>query len=201
MTGPDHYAEAERLLALAGRHSKGATYGQEWTLTLAAAQIHATLAVAAATAVGTAGPDGRAWADVAATKPGASEPEAPDTRVPGSAPPPAGPHPSSRPSLPATTRSAGSLRHRVRHHDLQAAVAQALPRPPAALGFSTRSMPPPRWRSAPCSSCPTACGCVPSSPCGNPSPPQESGGKVRNPCALAASLGDRNNSVIFARTG
>ena len=76
MTGPDHYAEAERLLALAGRHSKGATYGQEWTLTLAAAQIHATLAVAAATAVGTAGPDGRAWADVAATKPGASEPEA-----------------------------------------------------------------------------------------------------------------------------
>ncbi len=72
MTGPDHYAEAERLLALAGRHSKGATYGQEWTLTLAAAQIHATLAVAAATAVGTAGPDGRAWADVAATKPGAS---------------------------------------------------------------------------------------------------------------------------------
>ena len=23
MTGPDHYAEAEHLLALAGRHSKG----------------------------------------------------------------------------------------------------------------------------------------------------------------------------------
>ena len=93
MTGPDHYAEAERLLALAGRHSKGATYGQEWTLTLAAAQIHATLAVAAATAVGTAGPDSRAWADVAATKPGASEPEAPDTSVPGSAPPPRRPPP------------------------------------------------------------------------------------------------------------
>jgi hypothetical protein len=27
MTGPDHYAEAERLLALAERHSTGATYG------------------------------------------------------------------------------------------------------------------------------------------------------------------------------
>ena len=57
MTGPDHYAEAERLLALAERHSSGATYGPEWTLTLAAAQVHATLALAAATAGGTAGPD------------------------------------------------------------------------------------------------------------------------------------------------
>ena len=36
MTGPEHYAEAERLLALADRHGRGATYGQEWTLTLAA---------------------------------------------------------------------------------------------------------------------------------------------------------------------
>jgi hypothetical protein len=32
MTGPEHYAEAERLLALAERHSSGATYGPEWTL-------------------------------------------------------------------------------------------------------------------------------------------------------------------------
>jgi len=30
-------------------------------LTLTAAQVHATLALAAATAVGTAGPDGHAW--------------------------------------------------------------------------------------------------------------------------------------------
>ena len=50
MTGPEHYAEAERLLALAERHSSGATYGPEWTLPLAAAQVHATLALAAATA-------------------------------------------------------------------------------------------------------------------------------------------------------
>jgi hypothetical protein len=54
MTGPEHYAEAERLLALADRHTRGVTYDQEWTLTLTAAQVHATLALAAATAVGTA---------------------------------------------------------------------------------------------------------------------------------------------------
>lgn len=86
MTGPDHYAEAERLLALAGRHSKGATYDQEWTPTLAAAQIHATLALAAATAVGTAGPDSRAWADVAATKPSTTGRQAPGASDPFSGP-------------------------------------------------------------------------------------------------------------------
>ena len=90
MTGPDHYAEAERLLALAERHSSGATYGPEWTLPLAAAQVHATLALAAATAGGTAGPDSRAWADVAAARLSVSMPEAPDARGPesGSAPRP-----------------------------------------------------------------------------------------------------------------
>jgi hypothetical protein len=75
MTGPEHHAEAERLLALADRHTRGVTYDQEWTLTLAAAQVHATLALAAATAVGTAGPDGHAWADVAATRLSARKPE------------------------------------------------------------------------------------------------------------------------------
>jgi hypothetical protein len=84
MTGPDHYAEAERLLALAERHSSGATYGPEWTLTLAAAQVHATLALAAATAGGTAGPDSRAWADAARLS--VSMPEAPDARGPESGP-------------------------------------------------------------------------------------------------------------------
>jgi hypothetical protein len=86
MTGPDHYAEAERLLALAERHGSGATYGPEWTLTLAAAQVHATLALAAATAGGAAGPDSRAWADVAAAR--LSMPEAPDARGPESGPAP-----------------------------------------------------------------------------------------------------------------
>jgi len=37
--------------------------------------------------------------------------------------------------------------------------------PLAALGSSTRSSPLPRWRSAPCSSCPTACACGASGPC------------------------------------
>ena len=30
MTGPEHYAEAERLLAVADRHTSGVTYGPEW---------------------------------------------------------------------------------------------------------------------------------------------------------------------------
>jgi hypothetical protein len=46
MTGPEHYAEAERLLAVADRHTRGVTYDEEWTLTLTAAQVHATLALA-----------------------------------------------------------------------------------------------------------------------------------------------------------
>ena len=78
MTGPDHYAEAERLLALAGRHSSGATYGPEWALTIAAAHVHATLAHAAATAAGPAGPGSHAWADVTATRPSTSMPAPPD---------------------------------------------------------------------------------------------------------------------------
>ncbi len=82
MTGPEHYAEAERLLALADRHTRGVTYAQEWTLTLAAAQVHATLALAAATAVGTAGPDRHAWADAAATRLSAGRPETPGPSAP-----------------------------------------------------------------------------------------------------------------------
>ena len=83
MTGPEHYAEAERLLALADRHTRGVTYNQEWALTLTAAQVHATLALAAVTAVGTAGPDGHAWADVAATRLSASKPEPSGYSTPG----------------------------------------------------------------------------------------------------------------------
>jgi hypothetical protein len=102
MTGPEHYAEAERLLALADRHTRGVTYAQEWTLTLTAAQVHATLALAAATAVGTAGPDRHVWADVAATRPSASKPEAPGGSQPGPGPgarrpPPLFPPPQDKP--------------------------------------------------------------------------------------------------------
>jgi hypothetical protein len=93
MTGPEHYAEAERLLTLADRHTTGVTYAQEWALTLTAAQVHATLALAAATAVGTAGPDTRAWADVAATRLSASKPEAPSASPPEPGPGPRRPPP------------------------------------------------------------------------------------------------------------
>ena len=85
MTGPEHYAEAERLLAVADRHTSGVTYGPEWTLTLTAAHVHATLALAAATAVGTAGPDRHAWADIAATT-HRSKPEPPSGSPPGPGP-------------------------------------------------------------------------------------------------------------------
>jgi hypothetical protein len=93
MIGSEHYAEAERLLTLADRHTTGVTYAQEWALTLTAAQVHATLALAAATAVGTAGPDTRAWADVAATRLSASKPEAPSASPPESGPGPRHPPP------------------------------------------------------------------------------------------------------------
>ena len=62
MTGPEHYAEAERPPALADRHTRGSTMHQGRMLTLTAAPVHAILALAAPTAVGTAGPDGHAWA-------------------------------------------------------------------------------------------------------------------------------------------
>ena len=88
MTGPEHYAEAERLLAVADRHTSGVTYGPEWTLTLTAAHVHATLALAAATAVETAGPDRHAWADIAATKHG-GKPKPPSGN-------PQGPEPEQR---------------------------------------------------------------------------------------------------------
>lgn len=93
MTGPEHYAEAERLLTLADRHTSGVTYAEEWALTLTAAQVHATLALAAATAVGTAGPELHAWADVAAAKPRARKPEPPGVTPPESAPGPRRPPP------------------------------------------------------------------------------------------------------------
>ncbi|CAM4240440.1 hypothetical protein [Nocardiopsis rhodophaea] len=48
MTGPEHYREAERLTGLANAtgHGDGGEYTRD---TLAAAQVHATLALAAAT--------------------------------------------------------------------------------------------------------------------------------------------------------
>jgi hypothetical protein len=75
MTGPQHYQEAERLLALAGSEGAGSagpfiSYDEQAALTLADAQVHATLAQAAATALGERDGDVQAWVKAAGTKRG-----------------------------------------------------------------------------------------------------------------------------------
>jgi hypothetical protein len=68
MTGPDHYRKAEELAAKA-RGYLGQGEGQESAaLWAAVAQIHATLALAAATALGATAAEGRAWAETAGSK-------------------------------------------------------------------------------------------------------------------------------------
>jgi hypothetical protein len=72
MTGPEHYREAERLLAAGEYDESGdeALHARD----VAAAQVHATLALAAATALDPLAVTAElsAWGDVAGTKP---EPE------------------------------------------------------------------------------------------------------------------------------
>ncbi len=71
MTGSEHYLEAERLIAMARESHHADLYGHytdaQAALILADAQVHATLAHAAATALNSPA-DARAWADVAGTK-------------------------------------------------------------------------------------------------------------------------------------
>ena len=67
MTGPDHDRKAEGLTAKAHDYL-GQGEGQSAAVWAAVAQIHATLALAAATALGTTAADGRAWTGVAGTK-------------------------------------------------------------------------------------------------------------------------------------
>lgn len=79
MTGPEHYLEAERLMK-GCKNSYGALVIEDGTAeVLAAAQVHATLALAAATAMGSPvdgeGDSGlpprdcKAWYDAAGVKP------------------------------------------------------------------------------------------------------------------------------------
>ena len=70
MTGSEHYREAEQILRelLRGEKGEPGDGGFPRGELLAIAQVHATLALAAATAVGTAGPDGRAWSEAAGTR-------------------------------------------------------------------------------------------------------------------------------------
>lgn len=66
MTGPEHYQEAERLVAgiLEGRYDESERPGSEM---LAIAQVHATLAQAAATALHGV-TDQRQWFDAMGTR-------------------------------------------------------------------------------------------------------------------------------------
>ena len=67
MTGPEHYLEAERLLA--DRHNLRSDHmGVVAEEVAAHAQVHATLALAAATALAAESLDLRAWRDAAGTK-------------------------------------------------------------------------------------------------------------------------------------
>ncbi|MEU3899766.1 hypothetical protein [Streptomyces sp. NPDC045251] len=80
MTGPEHYRRAEELL----RSTRdGHLMGEVCAQILAAAQAHATLALAAATAVsapvdgaepGMSSPEWKAWYDAAGVKPKAGGP-------------------------------------------------------------------------------------------------------------------------------
>lgn len=67
MTGPDHYREAEELAAKANEYL-GQGEGQDSaTVGAAVAEIHATVALTAATALGTTAAEGRAWTGAAGT--------------------------------------------------------------------------------------------------------------------------------------
>lgn len=77
MTGPEHYREAERLLAeIRGLNPRNETSSAVMRCVQGAAQVHATLALAAATALPATrvllAAEYQAWADVAAVK---TEPE------------------------------------------------------------------------------------------------------------------------------
>ena len=67
MTGPEHYRQAEEFAAKAQEYL-GRGEGQDSAAVWASvAQVHAILALTAATALGTATADRRAWGDVAGT--------------------------------------------------------------------------------------------------------------------------------------
>ena len=63
MTGPEHYVLAEKLLTEAGQARGEAARARR----IAIAQVHATLALAAATALSGSGLESAAWRDSAGT--------------------------------------------------------------------------------------------------------------------------------------
>jgi hypothetical protein len=69
MTGPEHYREAERIITAVSAGELDASVLDRDQL-LIAAQVHALLASAAATAIGAGGLDERGWMNAAGTRPG-----------------------------------------------------------------------------------------------------------------------------------
>ena len=65
MTGPEHYREAERIMREMTIVEDGRTQEVALPEAMAAAQVHAILALAGATGVEARGADGRAWIEVA----------------------------------------------------------------------------------------------------------------------------------------
>lgn len=70
MTGPEHYRTAERILDEIEENPDTVAHRTTWRLSRA--QVHATLALAAATATDA---DSREWAEVAGTKPSGNHPD------------------------------------------------------------------------------------------------------------------------------
>jgi predicted trehalose synthase len=68
MTGPDHYLEAEELTEKAREYLGQGDEQESAAVWAAVAQVHATLALAAASALGTMAAESRPWADVAGTR-------------------------------------------------------------------------------------------------------------------------------------
>jgi hypothetical protein len=66
MTGPEHYHAAEKLLEENQEHPSSSI--NKTASLIGQAQVHATLALAAATALGSGSLENREWADVAGTK-------------------------------------------------------------------------------------------------------------------------------------
>ena len=65
MTGPEHYREAERIMREMSIIEDGRTQEVALPEAMAAAQVHAILALAGATGVEARGADGQAWTEVA----------------------------------------------------------------------------------------------------------------------------------------
>ena len=70
MTGPEHYHEAERIMREMTIVEDGRTQEVALPEALAAAQVHAILALAGATGVDAKGADGQAWTEVAGVRRG-----------------------------------------------------------------------------------------------------------------------------------